>query len=388
MKLTVRENHIAQAELLGGPQIIMENPTGKHNYFAWPTVAKLQNGKLMAVASGYRIKHVCPFGKMVMSISENEGKTWTMPAPVIDTPLDDRDGGICTFGESGVIVTSFNNAAKAQRDFIQYATEHHDKELIYVNYRHEYLNLITPEDEEKYLGITFRVSYDCGVTFGEIHKSPVSSPHGPVQLSDGTILWVGRTGGAAGENKDVPEGYIAAYRMNPEDWSMEYVGCIEPIIRQEGEMVSCEPYALELPNGEIICHIRVQWEGEGYRNVFTTYQSKSADGGKTWTKPVQVLTDDQGGAPAHLMLHSSGVLISTYGCRYEQPPHGIRVMFSVDNGESWDTEHIIYENNISSDLGYPSTIELSDGSLLTVFYAHEAEDSPAVIYQQRWKLKK
>ena len=29
--------------------------------------------------------------------------------PVVDTVMDDRDGGITPFGESGVVVTSFNN---------------------------------------------------------------------------------------------------------------------------------------------------------------------------------------------------------------------------------------------------------------------------------------
>ena len=115
------------------------------------------------------------------------------------------------------------------------------------------------------------------------------------------------------------------------------------------------------------------------------------------------------------MLHSSGMLISTYG--YRQAPYGIRAMFSRDGGESWDTGNQIFVNgmkktadgepiiavsqqaddfdpmNITADydLGYPSSIELEDGSLLTVFYAHEKggarEDSPAVIRQIIWKFK-
>ena len=99
----------------GEAQVIMSNPNGKHNYFGWPTATRLQNGKIAVVASGFRLRHVCPFGKTVISYSEDEGKTYTLPAPVIDTVLDDRDGGIMTFGKSGVIVTSFNNAVEFQR---------------------------------------------------------------------------------------------------------------------------------------------------------------------------------------------------------------------------------------------------------------------------------
>ena len=46
-------------------------------YQGWPTVARDENGTLYAVVSGFRVQHVCPFGKTVMYISKNNGKTWT-----------------------------------------------------------------------------------------------------------------------------------------------------------------------------------------------------------------------------------------------------------------------------------------------------------------------
>ena len=88
-----------KVELLGTPKIIMDNPDSLHNYFAWPSVVRLQNGKIAAVASGYRLEHLCSFGKACISYSEDEGESFTRPAPVIDTPLDVRDAGIMTFGE-------------------------------------------------------------------------------------------------------------------------------------------------------------------------------------------------------------------------------------------------------------------------------------------------
>ena len=100
---------------IGDVQVVMSNPCGKHNYFGWPTACRLQNGKIAVVASGFRLGHVCPFGKMVISYSEDEACTYTAPAPLIDTPLDDRDGGIVAYGESDVIVTSFTNTAAFQR---------------------------------------------------------------------------------------------------------------------------------------------------------------------------------------------------------------------------------------------------------------------------------
>ena len=352
---------------IGEPQIVMSNPMSKHKYFGWPSIAKLQNGKIAVVASGFRRRHVCPFGKAVISYSEDEGKTYTFPAPVIDTVLDDRDAGVVPFGESGVIVTSFNNTVSFQRRSRS-------------PYDNAYLDTITPEEEAEALGSTFRMSNDCGVTFGPLFKSPVTSPHGPLELQDGTILWIGRTFSA--DNKHRP-GYdgILAYRILP-DGSMEYVGRIPNIMIGDVEPLPCEPHSIQLPSGKILTHIRVQTSGAD--PIFTTYQSESDDGGKTWTTPVALL-DRTGGAPAHLIRHSSGMLISAYG--YRNAPYGIRAMFSTDDGKTWDTGYDIYVNGISNDLGYPATIELSDGSLLTVFYAKTSEESPAIIMQQRWTFE-
>lgn len=344
-------------ELIGKPEVILSNPHSKHNYFAWPTVARLQDGRIAVGASGFRIEHVCPFGKAVISYSSDEGKTYTLPAPVIDTPLDDRDAGLCTFGENGVIMTSFNNSADMQREYNQ------DNEYV-----QNYINTITKEDEEKYLGPTFRVSRDCGTTFGELYRSPVTSPHGPVELRDGTILW-------AGNRFDDVNGGIEFVKLNPNNGETEFVG---KITVDDKEVFLNEPNVIELPDGKLLCHIRAEND-----TMFTTYQSVSYDKGKTWTKPEMLLEID-GGAPPHLRMLSSGILISAYGRRKQ--PYGIMVMVSRDNGETWEKDLRLYENTASDDLGYPSTIELSDGTLLTVFYARNSEEEPCRILQQKWKL--
>lgn len=366
---------------IGDPSVIMSNPLSKHNYFAWPSAVRLQNGRIAVGASGYRLQHVCPFGKSVLSYSEDEGESYTLPAPVIDTVLDDRDVGLCPFGESGLIFTSFNNTTEFQRTYL----ERHPEEAAY---RAAYLDSVTQEEQDAVLGTTFRVSHDCGVTFGPLYRSPVTSPHGPVELKDGTILWVGR-GRENGEDR------IEAYAIDPENGSAAFRGAIENI----EDYLSCEPHTIQLQDGSLLCHIRVQHKGKGASQVgphreqprngsktlFTIYQSRSLDGGFSWSVPVPVL-DPLDGSPPHLLQLEDGTLICTYGHR-DHLPYGIRVMVSHDNGESWETNLSLYENDVSSDLGYPATVVLKDGSFLTVFYAHP-EEGPAVILQQKWRLEK
>lgn len=355
---------------LGEPKIIMSNPGSKHCYFGWPSVVKLQNGKIAAVASGYRLAHVCPFGKVVIAYSEDNGETYTAPTPIIDTVLDDRDAGIMTFGETGVVVTSFNNTTEFQRN---HAFARGEEMAPLRAYSLAYLDLVTPEAEKAVLGSTYCISNDCGVTFGPLMHSPIMTPHGPALLKDGTMLYVGRP--------FVDEGtYTHAYRMYP-DGRMEKLGEIDDVYMDGKRLLSCEPHAIELPDGRFICHIRVQ--GDRETRVFTTYQSESSDGGKTWTKPVPLLSQ-QGGAPAHLVQLSNGLLISVYG--YRQEPYGLRVMVSDDGGKTWEKDLVLVDGYPSGDLGYPATIELDDGTLLTVYYARPEPGSPAVILQQKWQL--
>ena len=357
---------------IGEQKIIMENPHSKHNYFAWPTVTRLQNGKIAVVASGYRLRHVCPFGKMVISYSENEGESYTAPAPIIDTPLDDRDGGILAFGEKEVIVTSFTNTVEFQR-----------KRKSADAYNLSYLDKVTFEEEEKYLGPTFRISHDCGVTFDkEVYISPVTSPHGPCELSDGSVLWVGRISNRRADFAAPEMNKLRAYKINT-DGTTEYVGSIENVEENGVELRYYEPHAICLDDGKIICHIRTENEA-GKEPMFTVFQTESYDGGKTWTKPYQILSR-LGGSPPHILKTTSGMLVMSYA--YREEPSSIKIAFSHDGGESWDTEHLVCVNGKGWDMGYPSTVELKDGSFLTVFYAHPEEDAPAVIMQQKWKIE-
>ncbi len=173
---------------------------------------------------------------------------------------------------------------------------------------------------------------------------------------------------------------IKAYRIYT-DGKCEYLGKIENVSDEHGELFSCEPYAIELNDGRILCIIRVQRHGKN--KVFTMYKSYSSDAGRSWSFPEQIC-DDLEGAPAHLTIHSSGTLILSYGHREE--PCAVRCAFSRDNGETWNFGHVLCEIP-GDDIGYPATIELSDKSLLTVFYAHAHSTYPAEIMQIKWKLE-
>ncbi len=348
---------------IGQHKTIMSNEKSNRPYFAWPTVAKLQDGRICVGASGYRVEHICPFGKGVIAFSDDKGENYGEIIPVIDTVLDDRDVGLTVFGENGLIVTSFNNTLEFQRENMPQTKECFD-----------YINSVSPEEEKEALGISFRISYDKGKSFGKIYKSPVSSPHGPIVLRDGRVLWVGR--------RLWEHNHIEAHTIDTKTGEMKLIGDMGLHKYEEfNNIYFYEPDVIELSDGKILCHLRAESDNEDF---LTLYQTESLDGGVTWSKPKQIIADTDG-APSHLFMHSSGVLISAFSHR--QKPYGIWAILSRDEGKTWSESYVIADCFDSDDLGYPSTIELDNGELLTVYYNRENDDVPAVIMQQKWALE-
>ena len=75
----------------------------------------------------------------------------------------------------------------------------------------------------------------------------------------------------------------------------------------------------------------------------------------------------------------------TYGHR--RAPFGNQARLSADQGRTWSEPMIISGDGASGDLGYPSTIEFDDGSLLTVWYEQMKVSPRAVLRQARWKIE-
>ena len=80
-------------------------------YCGWPTVARKADGELIVVYSGGRESHVCPFGRVEMIRSQDNGETWSWPQVLLDGPIDDRDAGVLVTKTGSILVTTFTSLA-------------------------------------------------------------------------------------------------------------------------------------------------------------------------------------------------------------------------------------------------------------------------------------
>jgi sialidase-1 len=196
----------------------------------------------------------------------------------------------------------------------------------------------------------------------------VNSPHGPIVLRDGRLLYAGkRLYGHAGE--------IGVCESTDDGLTWTWLATIPTRPGDDLERGYHELHAVEAADGRIIVHIRKERGPDGG----STLQCESADGGRTWTMPAAI---GVWGLPSHLVRLRDGRLLMTYGHR--RPPLGNQARVSDDHGRTWSGPVVISADGGSGDLGYPSTVELADATLLTVWYEKVGDTS--VLRQSRWQL--
>lgn len=355
--------------------IVMRETEGDCKYFGWPSVIRLDDGRLMAAASGPRAEHVCPFGKNSIAYSSDNGETWSDYRIVTNSPLDDRDAGLVNMGNGKVAITWFTNSRAIQRHWTGWRDDAWKKRV------NDYCDTVSDEDEARFLGSLIRISEDNGETWGDEIKVPVSTPHGFTVLKDGTYLYLGKENVELYQNVD--PGFESATRRisayaSADGVNWEYRGSIP--LPEYLKLGNChEPHVIELNDGSLLGVIRIQ-ENPDYK--FYVFKSVSKDGGRTWDV---MEPTNMAGSPPHLLRHSSGALICAYAERLGADSSE-RVGISLDEGKTWEL-FTLDDRSKSSDLGYPCTVECEDGSLVTVYYQREGDDISTSILYTKWTLE-
>jgi sialidase-1 len=333
-------------------------------YHGWPTVTRCANGDLRVVYSGGRDYHICPFGRLEMMHSRDEGSTWTLPRVLEDSILDDRDSGIVESSKGTLLVSTFNSYAYQGHleNPARLLNKTFGAESPAILKRWKTMDSATTQAQKNAdRGHWMLRSTDGGVSWSRRYRVPGYSPHGPINLLDGRLFYATSNGKEA-----------AAHLSEDDGLTWEEISGMD---LRPGEM-----HAVQASDGAIVVQVRDKIATpDGKEN--NTSQIISVDGGKTWSEKRKVAD----GYPSHLLRLADGTLLMTYGWR--QAPFGIRGKFSSDHGRSWSEEFILSDDAASWDLGYPSSVELHDGALLTLWYESPKNSYKAVLRQSKWRPK-
>ena len=341
-------------------------------YHGWPTLVRRSNGELLVVCSGGRESHVCPFGRVELIRSYDDGATWTFARTLLDGPSDDRDAGILETPKGTLLATTFtslayepifNRALEAAGTSKPQMTA---SQLARWQAAHERLNA---EQRTKQLGCWMIRSEDGGSNWSPAYRVPVNSPHGPIALADGRLFYAGA---ALWTDERLVQACVS------EDDGLTW-RVISTIPARDGDDAKAyhELHAVETNSGRLIVHIR----NHNTKNAGETLQTVSDDGGKTWTTPRSI---GVWGLPSHLLRLNDGRILMSYGHRRQ--PLGNQARISRDDGTTWSEPIIIQGDATSSDLGYPSTAEITPGRLVTVWYEKIKENPKAVLRMAKWRL--
>jgi hypothetical protein len=275
---------------------------------------------------------VAPTGGRAMIVrSTDQGKTWSQPSTLIDTPDDDRHPAFIELNDGTILCSFFTYAGEPKNG---------------------------DAGNEPAARVWFIRSFDGGHTW-EKQPRRLETPFlydetdGPlVRLKDGSVLVA-----VNGRAKTGPPDQAGILRTTDRGETGELLSTIK------ADHDLWEVTVAELPSGELVMMARP--EGD---------IAWSRDGGRSWTAPQ---TFGMRLFAPSLKVLRDGTLVCLHGS-YAPGHGGLRVIFSTDGGQTWLAPALDHGFLVDNAYGYGKAMELEDGSLFIVYLStggHSADDA-------------
>ncbi|HVC93719.1 MAG TPA: sialidase family protein [Pirellulales bacterium] len=131
------------------------------------------------------------------------------------------------------------------------------------------------------------------------------------------------------------------------------------------------PSTVRLSPGRLLTTVR-RAEDQPKRSWIDAWTS--ADEGRSWSSLKEPVPDTGEGNPPHLIRLGDGRLCLTYGVRAK--PFGIFARLSGDAGQTWSEPITLRGDGGGRDIGYPRSVQRSDGKVVTVYYFWDEATGP------------
>jgi hypothetical protein len=313
---------------------------------------RLQNGDLLVTARE-AAEHIARDGDVIMLRSRDQGKTWGEKQVISAVPgLDEREGCGIQLKDGTILVAVYYNDLYRENN----------------DYQWDWANTVKFGAGKQHLGTFVITSRDNGRTWSKpsyisTRGMPFTDIEGPadapIEMPDGSILMPVMGYNVRGDVRNE-----AAVMLKSTDKGNTWT-YLSTMAEDPGGKLGHfqEPGIVRTRTGRIVAAIRNQGQDNA---IWITW---SDDDGKNWApvKPSPMI-----GHPADLIELADGRLLCTYGQRSgrHNDPGGIRASFSADNGETWQVENevTLRQDFLNMDIGYPESMQLADGRILTVYY--------------------
>ena len=326
--------------------------TNGHRHVHPADLIPLKNGDLL-LTTREASEHIARDGDVVMLRSRDGGKTWGERQMIAGLPdVDEREGCGIELRDGTLLVNVFFNKLYRPDGQYNYAWSRDVRFGQGTTYLGSYT--ITSKDSGK----TWSAPRDVdtgGMPFTDL-EGPADAP---IEMPDGSVLMPVMAYNVRGDIENQAAVLLKTFDQGRTWQHLSTV--VEDPGGKQGHFQ--EPALVRTRTGRLVMAVRNQ----GPENAIWT--AWSDDNGKSWTKakPTPMI-----GHPPDLIQLQDGRLLCTYGYRPGRhgDPGGIRAAFSADNGETWqiDQEVQIRKDFLNGDIGYPETLQMADGRLLTVYY--------------------